>query len=266
MVDSVTFDSTATNNHPIEDPSNVTVVAPGTQQVTQEPVEPSDTPVETGRPEKFKSDEEWRKHYDELQKKYTQDHMDPADKTDGDDTLEIKPEDIPIPNEAMEAFAVEYAEKGELSDKSYEDLNTNHGLDKRIVDQFIAGQTALRDQRDGSIKDSVGGEKAYKAMGEWARNNWTEAELNTYNEQINSPDVNVSMMAAKALKSDYAASEGTNPNLLKGGSNSQHGDKFESGAQVTAAMKDPRYATDPVYRREVAEKLDRSTFMGSVNK
>lgn len=264
MVDAVTFDSTATNNHPVtEEPSNVTVVPQGTEQVT---VPDETTPVETGRPEKFKSDEEWRKHYDELQKRDTQERMDPQEPAPTKDGLEIVKEQAPVGDEAMAKFTEEFATNGVLSDNSYTDLQKNHGLDKAMVDQFIAGQVALKDQRDSSVKESIGGDKAYKEMGAWARTNWTEAELNTFNAQINSPDINVAMMAAKALRSDYTASEGITPDLLKGGSNSMHGDKFESTAQVTAAMKDPKYETDPSYRREVADKLDRSTFMGTVRK
>jgi hypothetical protein len=38
------------------------------------------------------------------------------------------------------------------------------------------------------------------------------------------------------------------------------GDVFRSNAELTTAMKDPRYATDPAYRNDVA-KLGRSNIM-----
>ena len=34
--------------------------------------------------------------------------------------------------------------------------------------------------------------------------------------------------------------------------------KFESMAQVVAAMQDPLYASDPAFRKQVEEKLSRS--------
>jgi hypothetical protein len=37
------------------------------------------------------------------------------------------------------------------------------------------------------------------------------------------------------------------------------GGKFESTAELTAAMSDPRYAKDPAYRQTVADKLAKSS-------
>ena len=42
----------------------------------------------------------------------------------------------------MDKFYEEYSEKGGLSDKSYEELE-KMGLDKGLVDGYIAGQEAI---------------------------------------------------------------------------------------------------------------------------
>ena len=38
----------------------------------------------------------------------------------------------------------------------------------------------------------------------------------------------------------------------------ESGDEFRSQAQLVEAMSDPRYDSDPAYRQDVIEKLERS--------
>ena len=67
-------------------------------------------------------------------------------------------------------------------------------------------------------------------------------------------------MAAKGLRSDYtntAGSEGT----TYGGTQAEpegSGNVFRSNAEVTAAMKDPRYEYDTAYRQDVLNRLEQS--------
>ena len=49
------------------------------------------------------------------------------------------------------------------------------------------------------------------------------------------------------------------PSLFEGTSDVVSRDAFDSVAQVTDAMNDPRYEKDPSYRKAVTEKLARST-------
>ena len=49
------------------------------------------------------------------------------------------------------------------------------------------------------------------------------------------------------------------PELFEGTGDLPSTDAFESVSQVTDAMNDPRYETDPAYRKKVTDKLARST-------
>ena len=46
--------------------------------------------------------------------------------------------------------------------------------------------------------------------------------------------------------------------MLTGKAAETRGDVFRSQAQLVQAMSDPRYDTDPAYRSDVVEKLNRS--------
>ena len=56
--------------------------------------------------------------------------------------------------------------------------------------------------------------------------------------------------------------ETTEPNLRVGETGvTTSGLKYESMAQVKADMSNPKYASDPAYRKQVEDKLARSTII-----
>jgi hypothetical protein len=71
----------------------------------------------------------------------------------------------------------------------------------------------------------------------------------------------------KLTQEDYTALDGAGfnkeaniePKLIGGKASRTTGDKFESHAQVVAAMNDPLYKTDPAFRKKVEQKLSRSS-------
>jgi len=65
-------------------------------------------------------------------------------------------------------------------------------------------------------------------------------------------------LAVSGLQSKYQSAEGSDPALIAGQSAPSSGGNYGSWAEVTTAMRDPRYARDPAYRQSVADKLGRS--------
>ena len=53
--------------------------------------------------------------------------------------------------------------------------------------------------------------------------------------------------------------DNTQQNLFEGDVNVTNTDTYGSVAQVTEAMNDTRYSKDPAYRKEVEDKLARSS-------
>ena len=60
------------------------------------------------------------------------------------------------------------------------------------------------------------------------------------------------------LKAKFEAVNGSEPKLVQGKATPIGVDGYESWQQVTAAMKDPRYAVDPAYQNMVKNKLAKS--------
>tara|TARA_B100000214_G_scaffold176115_1_gene126588 strand:- start:171 stop:938 length:768 start_codon:yes stop_codon:yes gene_type:complete len=224
-----------------------------------------------GLPEKFNSVEELVKSYSELEKKLGEqsqpkESVDPVSKTEvKEETKEEQPKsDLDIATKAvdsaglnMDSLAEEYAKDGKLADKSYQSLE-KAGIPKEYVDRFIAGQQAIADQQSASVKNMVGGAESYDAMSEWASNNLSETEKQAYNTAVNSKDLEAVKLAVVGLKARYAQATGSEPKLVEGKASPSGEQGFDSWAQVTQAMSDPRYSKDPAYQAEVKNKLANS--------
>ena len=96
-------------------------------------------------------------------------------------------------------------------------------------------------------------------MAEWAKANMSPAEIDAYNKATASNDMTVVENAVLGLAYRYQSEVGKDPKLLGGKAAGNSG--FQSVAQLTAAMKDPRYEKDPAYRREVQNRLANSNIM-----
>jgi len=213
-------------------------------------------------PEKFKTPEEMAKAYSQLEGKLGQSNEETEEAFEGteytgsesanevSDLLDSKGLDFDV-------FAQEYAETGELSDDAYTALE-QAGFSESMVDSWINGQDALAAQMTADMQSIVGGGETYTDMVTWASNNLPASEVEAYNATMDSQDPDMIKFAVQGLFARYRSE--AEPTLMQGGSGAvSSGGRFESTAELTAAMGDPRYAKDPAYRQAVADKLAKSS-------
>ena len=160
---------------------------------------------------------------------------------------------------------VRWQQTGTLEAGDYEQL-AEAGFNRDMVDAYLSGlqykqtqDTALSVKEVASIKESLGGEAEYSKMIEWAAANLSADEVEGFNQIINTQPMAAVKMAITGLHARYSAVEGREPKLIGGRAPKGNTDKFESTAQLVAAMSDPKYSTDPAYQRKVQEKLSRSS-------
>lgn len=156
----------------------------------------------------------------------------------------------------MDALAAKVVANGDISEEDYTAL-AEKGISKEMVKAFIDGQQAVGQAVLGRVYSSVGGEEAFNEMITWAGTNLSPAEVSAFNAAIDSNDEAQLMLAVRGLNASFTAAKG--PALLGGRPNGGGTDVFESVAQMTAAMRDPRYSTDMAFQRAVHEKLARSS-------
>lgn len=223
-------------------------------------------------PEKFKTVEEMAASYKELEAKQSG-----KAPTDAPAVALPVPPVAPadplaiVPNEAaaavasagmdMAALNAEFAKDGTLSEASFAKLAAA-GFDRGTVDNYVAGQQALATAFQSEVKGvTPGGPEKYSEMIEWAKVSLTPAEITAYNTAMSTSNKDQAKLAVAGLGARFSAAVGNEPNLQGGRTNGGIGDTFESIAQMTAAMADPRYKRDVAFRNSVAQKLGRSSIM-----
>ena len=200
-------------------------------------------------PEKFANAEDLAKAYGELEKRMS------APKEE--EVAENTPEQQQVGS--MDKYYNEYAETGEISQQSYEELN-QLGLSKEIVDGYIEGQKALADNDVRVIYNEVGGEQNYSKLLEWSSQNLTDAEKTAFNDMLDTGTLEQVKLAVSAI-ANRAGISGDRPQMLEGDTTASVPEVFESVAQVTQAMNDPRYDKDPAYRKKIEDKIARSSVL-----
>lgn len=151
----------------------------------------------------------------------------------------------------------EYNELGGLSQEAYEALE-EAGFSQDLVDTWISGQEALASNYSDAVVGSVGGVEAYSEMIAWGADNLEPSEIAAYDRAVNSGDIGMAKLAVDGLANRYQAAEGVEPSFLDGRTATTTGGGYESWAEVTTAMRDSRYESDPAYRQTVTAKLSRS--------
>ena len=216
-------------------------------------------PTEYVRPEKFKTEQDLYKSYAELEKKYTE-------VTSGKEPTPTKEEgkkDLKISelsgDDALQPFYDEYESSQGLTDDSFGKLE-KLGYPKHLVERFMEGQMSLQNNARVELENHAGGSKSLDIMREWARANYSGADLLAYNKAIDSGDMSTAKMALDGLKSKYVAANGDNANLIQGGKPTPE-EGYRSQAEMTAAMKDPRYDRDEAYRSDVQRKVESASFL-----
>ena len=237
---------------------------------------------------KYKSVQDLEKAYKELQTKLSRgesvapESEDDSSADDSEAEAEDEEDDKPAGN-ARELYGDLIGGKLEEAQINFQDMNVRWqqtgtlepgdydqlaeaGFNRDMVDAYLSGlqykqtqDTALSVKEVASIKESLGGEAEYSKMIEWAAANLSADEVEGFNQIINTQPMAAVKMAITGLHARYSAVEGREPKLIGGRAPKGSTDKFESTAQLVAAMSDPKYSTDHAYQRKVQEKLSRSS-------
>lgn len=228
------------------------------------PATPGTTPAPEAKPTdlilgKFKTQDDLVKAYTALEQKQSQQALAVETPTTPAPTPEAKPADKLGTNFQVDQYAQEFAKTGQLSDSSYKELEAK-GFPKQIVDTYIEGQRAKAQAAETQAKATVysvaGSEQAYGEMVLWAASGGlSDVDTLAYNNTLNNGSSEQVKLAVEGLKARYDKAFGRDPQLANGHAVSAGPKPFRSNAEVTTAMKDPRYKTDEAYRSDVSARM-----------
>ena len=208
---------------------------------------------------KYKNAEELEAAYIELQKKLGA----PKGGEETEETAEPEEETEETSTDTSLFDRLYEESKGDFSDETLKELAEAkpEDLAKMYLDyRYNSSQEKqnLSESDANSLKESVGGEKSYTQMMQWASDNLNEQEIGMYDSVMDLGNAGAAYFAMQALSYRYKDSVGVEGNLLQGKAATNKTRGFKSQAEVVTAMQDPRYDRDPAYRQEVMAKLESS--------
>ena len=217
---------------------------------------------------KFKSQDDLIKAYNELQSKLGKDSSDEEEEPveEQPEATEEVPEEETPPEVAetvsyMADLGRQFEESGELSEEAVEKLSSMDP--KQLVQAYLAYNSqakaaSLQQVQVDSIMDIAGGAEQYADMVTWARQNLPESDVADFNAVTATNNVAAIKFAVQSLTNRYRDDVGYEAPLVTGKAASNKVKAFRSHAELSRAIADPRYSTDPAYRQDVEQKLARS--------
>ncbi|WP_408953180.1 capsid assembly protein [Lysobacter sp. Hz 25] len=154
-------------------------------------------------------------------------------------------------------FTKEFAETGDLGKESRAKLE-KAGFDSATVDVYLDGLKARRSSYEAQLYEGTKGKEGYAALTAWASQNLSDGDIDAFNATISSGNAAQAKLAVAGLVARMNAGKAT---LLNGKTSSAGGvTPYASQAEVRTAVNDPRYRTDPAYRKAHEARLMASTF------
>lgn len=150
----------------------------------------------------------------------------------------------------------EYEKTGSLSEETVEALN-KAGYPPEVIEAFIEGRIAMEERFTNAIYESVGGEKEYRSIVNWASQNLNKKSIDAFNRAIDNNNINAITLMLDGMKAKMVAKMGTAKKSIHGGAsapkNSPKG--YSTKTEMIKAMSDPRYGRDPEYTRMVEQQM-----------
>ena len=210
-------------------------------------------------PEKFSSPEDLSKAYTELESKMSSDTTeDSADESEGSEDDGYYES---MTNESVAPYSEEFNKSGALSDESYTEIESKFGVSKEMAEAYVAGQQAIQQNMMNEIFAGVGGSENYAEMMRWSNRTLAAEEVSAFDKTINEGNMDNIKLAVSGVWARFQQERGNRSGLIQGQSPSNSSGAFQSIAELTEAMKDPRYQKDPAYRMEIQNRLDVSNIM-----
>ena len=194
------------------------------------------------------------KSYAEMEKRHS------GEKKEEPEVAAKTPENKKFTENEIASMREEMETEGKLSEKTIGIL-AEHGMPSHMAESYIQGQTLLAEQINTKIMAPVGGEENYQQLLEWASENLSQEDIDSYDKIMIEGDINQKILAVEGLAARQNRNNPSPPKQIMGNTNNvQTSSAFSSWDQVKRAMRDPRYQTDETYRESVTERLGRSNF------
>lgn len=209
----------------------------------------------------------WQAHAKELEWKLQQKPTDPAEKP-ADPKAEEKPAGDPqVPTSLLESLGLKEGDLG-ASIANSGDIPTDarvklveKGIPAEWIDEFVDNAKYRIAAEEAKMFETVGGKDGWNDLSSWAAQNLSEQEKVQVNAMLGDPRLinqGLEWLKDRRTKASPLAAEGTLVTAFGAPGSGTTG--FATRREQSLAINDPRYRTDPGYRRQVQQRMAMSTY------
>lgn len=204
-----------------------------------------------------KGEYNWEAHAKEMAWQQNQKVADeqPAPEAEADQAAEEAAQQAGIDFNEFNSYVAENREPSEEHLKALEAA----GIPPDVVKDYVQMKLEAADRHVSAVHEFLGGETGLANLKAHLAANYTEAEIAAFDEQLANPGT--WRVAASYLLAEAGLPQGGR-GLIKGqnapAGPAAGGESFQTEAEFNAAMRDPRYKSDPQYRTRVENALRNS--------
>ena len=203
---------------------------------------------------KYKTTEDLERAYKELESKLGQ-----SEPSQTKEPTEKEVEEA-ISNLSDELFTrgnQEFEKTGTISEATMNDF-VKAGIPQSYIETYMQAISAQAQLFEMKFNQELGGEERIQQIVNWAVENLSDKEVESYNKLIDSGDIEQVITAYKSIEARMGSNTSKFIAPQQGGSNDTGG--FQSKAEMIQAMNDPNYKKDPAYRQKVMSRLAKTKF------
>jgi hypothetical protein len=132
---------------------------------------------------------------------------------------------------------------------------TDRGVPADVVKGYVEGRVAVERLKYSELIADVGGEAEFAKIRQWASTTMKPEDRDRINGYVKARNFEALKAEYRGLKTAFVGANGADPARTVSGSSSGGPIAFSSQAEFQRALRDPRYANDPGYQKQVLERL-----------
>lgn len=192
----------------------------------------------------------------------------PVTKTEEVKPVELEIKETPVvqaPKVTWNSVADEFGVSGDVSEETRKALSVQLSVDKnnqeeiagvrQMIDTYVESMKGQRQVAQNKAVEIAGSIENYNAIVEWGQKNLSAAEKAQVNQALKSAAWELTWTGLVARFNKAVGDSGNkNPNTPNANMNTS-AKPFDTQAEMTQAMRDPRYRTHLAYRQEVEARV-----------
>jgi len=177
-----------------------------------------------------------------------------------EEALSIEASNIGVNQETYEAWGMEMAATGSISNETRTEIQNKTGFSDKMIDDFVSGQKARLRENFSKASNVVGGQEKLQHIFDWASRNLSSEDQQMINIGLASPSYEVTLrglssMYDQAVTSAKASEPAKNQNLATVPASETGLQPYSSKSEFTQERNNPKFSREGQFRRMVEARM-----------